>query len=111
MALGPPYSRLVIDRFAPWLSVFLGLLMALTGIVIGTFTGTLTVAGPIIQAFLMDLGMQTSQIANRSAIYTIEPKAKNRVNTAYTLSSFCGQLMGVSILIVDRKFQNFWQDL
>ena len=83
MVFGPFYSKAIIDRFVPLFSVFLGLLYCLTGVVIGTYTGKFTVAGPIIQAFAIDLGLQTSQIANRSAIYSIEPKARNRINTAY----------------------------
>jgi predicted MFS family arabinose efflux permease len=97
MFLGPFYSRAVIDRFVPLFSVILGELMCLTGVIIGTYTGTFTVAGPVIQAFAIDIGLQTSQIANRSAIYAIAPKARNRVNTAYMVSVFCGQLMGTAV--------------
>lgn len=97
MCFGPPYSKAIIDRFVPLFSVILGLIYCLTGVVIGTYTGKFTVAGPIIQAFALDLGIQTSQIANRSAIYAIEPKARNRVNTAYMVSVFCGQLMGTAV--------------
>ena len=96
MCFGPLYSRLVIDKFVPLFSVIIGELLCITGIAIGTYTGTFTVAGPVIQAFAIDLGLQTSQIANRSAIYSIEPKARNRVNTAYMVSVFCGQLMGTA---------------
>lgn len=97
MFFGPPYSRLVIDRFVPLLSVIIGELICITGIAIGTFTGTFTIAGPIIQAFMLDIGIQTSQIANRTAIYAIEPKARNRVNTAYMVSVFIGQIVGTSL--------------
>lgn len=45
---------------------------------------------------MLDIGLQTSQIANRSAIYTIAPKARNRVNTAYMVSVFVGQLVGTA---------------
>jgi predicted MFS family arabinose efflux permease len=97
MVFGPFYSKAIIDRFVPLFSVILGLLYCLTGVVIGTYIGKFTVAGPIIQAFAIDLGLQTSQIANRSAIYAIEPKARNRVNTAYMVSVFSGQLMGTAV--------------
>lgn len=97
MTLGPFYSKAIIDRFVPLFSVILGELMCLTGIIIGTYTGTFTVAGPIIEAFAIDIGLQTSQIANRSAIYSIAPKARNRVNTAYMVSTFCGQLIGTAV--------------
>ncbi|KAF1812231.1 MFS general substrate transporter [Eremomyces bilateralis CBS 781.70] len=96
MILGPLYARLVTDRFVPLFSVLVGISLALVGIIIGTYTGTITVAGPIIHAILNDFGMQTTQIANRSAIYSIEPKARNRLNTAFMVSVFCGQLTGTS---------------
>jgi predicted MFS family arabinose efflux permease len=97
MCFGPFYSKAIIDRFVPLFSVILGLIYCITGVIIGTYSGKHTVAGPIIQAFAIDLGLQTSQIANRSAIYAIEPKARNRVNTAYMVSVFCGQLMGTAV--------------
>ncbi|MCJ1282505.1 hypothetical protein MMC26_001828 [Xylographa opegraphella] len=97
MCFGPPYSRFIIDKFVPLFSVILGEVICIAGIAIGTYTGTFTIAGPVIQAFAIDLGLQTSQIANRSAIYAIAPKARNRVNTAYMVSVFCGQLMGTAV--------------
>jgi hypothetical protein len=87
----------IIDRFVPLFSVILGLTYCLIGVAIGTYIGNFTVAGPIIQAFVIDLGLQTTQIANRAGIYGIEPKARNRVNTAYMVAVFCGQLMGTAV--------------
>ena len=97
MFFGPPYSRFVIDKFVPLFSVIVGEFICLVGIVIGTFTGRQSVVGPIIQAFLLDVGLQTAQIANRSAIYTIAPKARNRINTAFMVSIFAGQLTGTAV--------------
>lgn len=97
MVCGPIYARIVIDRFVPLFSVILGMGWALLGISLGTYTGTFTVAGPILQAFFGDFGMQTSQIANRSAIFAVEPKGRNRVNTAFMVATFCGQLVGTSV--------------
>lgn len=97
MCFGPIYARVVIDRFVPLFSVILGMCWCMLGTCIGTYTGTFTVAGPVIQAFLVDFGMQSAQIANRSAIYAIEPKGRNRVNTAFMVSTFLGQLVGTSV--------------
>jgi predicted MFS family arabinose efflux permease len=97
MCFGPIYSRLIIDRFVPLFSVILGDCICMLGVTIGTYTGTFTIAGPVIQAFATDIGIQTSQIANRSAIYSIMPNARNRVNTVFMLSVFCGQLVGTSV--------------
>jgi predicted MFS family arabinose efflux permease len=93
---GPLYARLVTDKFVPLFSVFVGGMCCLVGIVISTYTGTFWIGGPIFQAFLNDFGMQTAQIANRSGIYAIEPRARNRVNVAFMLSTFCGQIMGTA---------------
>lgn len=96
MTLGPVYSRFVTDRFVPYVSVVVGQVLCLVGIAVGTYTGTVTVFGPIFQAVVLDFGQQIAQIANRTAIYSVAPKARNRVNTAYMLGVFCGQLMGTA---------------
>ncbi|KAL0265301.1 hypothetical protein SLS55_001266 [Diplodia seriata] len=97
MLFGPLYARVVTDRFVPWLGVFCGELLALGGILVGTYAGTHTLAAPVLQAFLFDLGFQSAQVANRAAIYAIAPRARNRVNTAFMAFTFCGQLMGTAV--------------
>jgi hypothetical protein len=96
MLLGPVYAKVLIQKFVPLFSVIVGSAINITGIIIGTYTGRFTVAGPVLQAFGLDAGMQITQIANRSAIYAIEPKGRNRVNTAFMLMTFMGQLTGTS---------------
>ncbi|KAG9961878.1 MFS general substrate transporter, partial [Aureobasidium melanogenum] len=96
MLIGPFWAKYVIDRFVPLFSVILGECWCMLGICIGTYTGRITIAGPVIQAFFNDFGLQTAQIANRSAIYSIAPKARNRVNTAFMVATFCGQLVGTA---------------
>lgn len=97
MCVVPFYGRLVIDRLTPLWSVVLGEAIGLLGVCLGTYLGTFTVAGPVLEAFLLDMGMQTAQIANRSAIYAIAPRARNRVNTAFMVFTFCGQLTGTAV--------------
>ncbi|KAF2398443.1 MFS general substrate transporter [Trichodelitschia bisporula] len=96
MLFGPIYARLVTDRFVPWLSVLVGLTMVLSAVCVGTYTGSFSIAGPIIQAVLHDAGMLTTQVANRSQIYALAAKARNRVNTVFMLATFCGQLTGTA---------------
>lgn len=93
----PVYSRLVIDKVVPLASAILGLSVELGGVVVGTFTGTFHVAGPVIQAVAIDLGGQFTQIGNRAAVYDIQPLARNRVNTAYMVAAFSGQLTGTAV--------------
>jgi hypothetical protein len=93
----PVYSRLVMDRVVPLVSAVTGLTIELVGVVVGTFTGSSHVAGPVVQAITIDLGSQFTQIANRAAIYGIQPQARNRVNTAYMVAAFSGQLTGTAV--------------
>jgi predicted MFS family arabinose efflux permease len=93
----PVYSRLVIDKVVPLVSAVMGLTVELAGVIVGTFTGSVHVAGPVIQAITIDLGSQFTQIGNRAAIYGIQPKARNRVNTAYMVAAFSGQLTGTAV--------------
>ncbi|KAK0715584.1 major facilitator superfamily domain-containing protein [Lasiosphaeris hirsuta] len=93
----PVYSRLVIDKMVPLFSAIMGLLLELTGLIIGTSIGSFNVAGPVIQAITIDVGSQFTQIANRAAIYGIRPDARNRVNTAYMVMAFSGQLTGTAV--------------
>ncbi|KAL8837596.1 MAG: hypothetical protein Q9170_002473 [Blastenia crenularia] len=97
MLVTPIWCRHVTDSFIPLFSVILGLSFSLTGTIIGTYIGSFTVTGPIIQALFLDFGIQTAQVANRSAIYSILPQARNRVNTAYMICAFTGQLTGTAV--------------
>lgn len=92
----PLYGR-VIDRFVPLFSILCALGILLTGVTIGTAIGTFSVVGPVLQAVAIDIGIQTSQVANRASIFSINPKARNRVNTAYMASTFAGQLTGTAV--------------
>ncbi|KAB8338712.1 hypothetical protein FH972_021657 [Carpinus fangiana] len=96
IALSPIYAKYLIDKFVPLFSAIVGMLVNLVGVIIGTYTGTFTVAGPVIMALFMDAAFQVVQIANRSAIYAVEPNGRNKINTGFMVSSFCGQLTGTA---------------
>ncbi|KAK8030055.1 hypothetical protein PG993_011346 [Apiospora rasikravindrae] len=97
IALGPLWSRLITDRFVPLFSVILGLSFEFVGLVVGTFIGSFSIAGPIVQAITMDTGANFAHTANRSNVYNLDPKARNRVNTAYMVFCFAGQLTGTAV--------------
>ncbi|KAI1262619.1 MFS general substrate transporter [Xylariaceae sp. FL1019] len=97
ITLAPVWSRLVTDRFVFLFSTVVGLAFELVGIVVGTFIGRFTVSGPIIEAIFMDTGANFTHTANRSNVYNLDPKARNRVNTAYMVFSFAGQLTGTAL--------------
>lgn len=93
----PLYSRAILDKIVPLVSILIGFVIELAGTVVGTFVGTHNVAGPVIQAVCMDLGAGAANIANRARCYSIRPDARNRVNTAYMLAAFFGQLTGTAV--------------
>ncbi|PSS00662.1 MFS multidrug transporter-like protein [Coniella lustricola] len=94
---GPVYSRLVIDKIQYLYSCLLGLFIEIIGVAVGTFIGTFTVGGPVVEAMFIDLGNQACNIALRTAINDINPKARNRVNTCYMVAGFTGQLTGTAV--------------
>ncbi|KAI1617193.1 major facilitator superfamily domain-containing protein [Exophiala viscosa] len=97
MTWGPIFARTFMEKHQPLLSVMIGEIICLAGVIVGTYTGKHTIAGPILQAVAIDIGLQTSQIANRTAIYAVAPLSRNRVNTAYMVSVFVGQLIGTAV--------------
>ena len=97
MSWGPVFARTVMDKHQPIFGVIIGTVINLLGCILGTFLGKHSVAGPILQAAFTDIGLQTSQIGNRTGIYAVEPLKRNRVNTAYMLGVFFGQLMGTGV--------------
>ncbi|KIV88372.1 hypothetical protein, variant [Exophiala mesophila] len=92
----PVYAKYIIQPFAPTFSCLIGWAILLVGIVVGTYSGRYTVVGPIVQALSLDAGFQICQVANRAAIHALEPTGRNRVNTAFMLLSFLGQMTGTS---------------
>jgi hypothetical protein len=86
-----------MDRYEPLLPLLCCGAITMIGVIIGTFTGTFSIAGPIIQAICIDIGHQMGAIVNRTAIFTINPKARNRLNTAYMACAFAGQLTGSAV--------------
>jgi predicted MFS family arabinose efflux permease len=53
--------------------------------------------GLIIGAVLLDLGTQSSQVANETRIYTLDPTAWNRLNTVYIFMFSIGTSLGCVI--------------
>ncbi|KAK6358481.1 hypothetical protein TWF730_007815 [Orbilia blumenaviensis] len=93
----PWTARCVIDRFHPQLSVLLGSGTVLIGQVIGTYAGKASVSAPVLQAWFIDLGISTAQVANRAGIYQLDASSRNRINSVYMLAVFIGQVMGTGI--------------
>jgi predicted MFS family arabinose efflux permease len=95
LLLGPLFGKFIITPLrVPLYSVLIGFTFSLVGVIIGAFTGRQTVAGPVIEAVLLDAGLIIVFIANRLSIEGVEPGSRNRVNTAFSLVMHLGQLAG-----------------
>lgn len=97
IVLSPIFSRLVMTRLHPSGTLIIGHLILLTAVCIGTFTGTFSLAGPVIWAAIGDLGMNIVTVSNRMAFANVEPTAQNAVNSVYMVFTFCGQLFGTAV--------------
>ncbi|KAI0449677.1 major facilitator superfamily domain-containing protein [Xylaria acuta] len=95
--LNTAVSRLVTARMHTHAAVTIGILGTLAAVLVGTFVGTFSLAGPIVWALLGDLGVNTTIVANRMAIAHVDPTAHNAVNSVYMIFTFAGQLFGTAV--------------
>ncbi|KAI3585641.1 major facilitator superfamily domain-containing protein [Fusarium oxysporum f. sp. albedinis] len=95
--INPVLSSFITDRYHPAYSAIIAIMIGIAGVLIGNFVGTFFLAGPIIQGLLVDLCLVMSQTANRAQLPAVEPSARNRANTVYTVARFCGMLMGTAV--------------
>ncbi|KAJ4081298.1 hypothetical protein NW760_012657 [Fusarium oxysporum] len=85
--INPVLSSFITDCYLPTYSAIIAIMIGIAGVLIGTFVGPFSLAGPIIQGLLVDLCLVTSQTANHAQLPTVEPSARNRVNTVYTVAT------------------------
>ncbi|KAI0197832.1 major facilitator superfamily domain-containing protein [Astrocystis sublimbata] len=90
-------SRLITARMHTHGTMLIGISMTLTAVLLGTFVGTFSLAGPIVWALVGDLGVNTTIVANRMAIAHVDPTAHNAVNSVYMIFTFAGQLFGTAV--------------
>ena len=61
-----------------------------------------TYAGIISGILLFDVGMQCIQLSNQTTIFSLNPKASNRINTIFMTTYFAGGSLGTFLA------GNFW---
>jgi predicted MFS family arabinose efflux permease len=69
------------------------LLLILISFIVLIFSGH-SIAGLIIGVILLDMGVQATHISNQAIIFTLDPAARNRINTIYMVSYFVGGAAG-----------------
>lgn len=92
-ALTAPYAGRLSDSKSPrTVAGAAAGITLLSFIILGTFGQHLW--GLILGVILLDLGIQGAQIANQTQIYTLLPKARNRLNAVYMVTYFIGGALG-----------------
>ena len=94
-ALGAPLAGRLTDRRGPTVTVAVAL--ALTIASFALMWGWATLAGLIVGVLLMDLGVQSIQVAAQSTVIALVPDARSRVNTLYMVARFVGGAAGSAI--------------
>jgi predicted MFS family arabinose efflux permease len=88
----PLVGRLA-DKRGPRVVVLAGILITILSFVVLMF-GAARLPVLILGVVLLDLGVQSSQVANQTRIYAIDANARSRLNTVYMFTYFCGGALG-----------------
>lgn len=91
-ALAAPYAGKLADRRGPAFTVTL----ALSAIVVsfGLMWAWVTIPVLIFGVLLMDVGVQTVQVAEQGIVLSLLPSARSRLNTLYMVARFVGGALG-----------------
>jgi predicted MFS family arabinose efflux permease len=95
-AAGAPLVGRLADRHGPRRTVLFGILLSMVAFLILGQLGR-TLSGLIAGVVLLDLGVQAGHVSNQARIYSLEPKARGRLNTVYMFCYFVGGAAGSSL--------------
>ncbi|EMD39901.1 hypothetical protein CERSUDRAFT_150654 [Gelatoporia subvermispora B] len=96
VCMAPLIGRL-IDRLVPWSAIIMAASGLLVVQAIETGIAGVSIAGPVITAFGLDVLRQMQQVSITTAVFGLEPNARSRLNAVLILSLFIGQVMGTSV--------------
>ncbi|KAF9059615.1 MFS DHA1 protein [Rhodocollybia butyracea] len=92
-----PLAGRLVDGLVPWMATLVAILLTIFSQIIQTFGGEISVAPIIIAIILLDIGAQATQMSLTSAIFSIAPEARSRLNSILILWVFSGQAMGIAV--------------
>ncbi len=94
-AAGAPWAGRLSDRKGSGFTIALALVLtALAFVVMGLWV---TIAGLIVGVLLMDLGVQSVQVAAQASVISLLPEARSRLNTLYMVARFGGGAAGSAL--------------
>ncbi len=91
-ALAAPYSGKLADKRGAAFTVTLALTVILAAF--GVMWLWVTIPALILGVLLMDVGVQTVQVAEQGKVLSLMPEARSRINTLYMVSRFIGGAAG-----------------
>ncbi|WP_095202497.1 MFS transporter [Mesorhizobium carmichaelinearum] len=92
-ALAAPLAGRFADRRGPHVIVSIGAgLVVAAFAILGLFEGSL--AAMIVAVLILDLGVQSSQVANQARIHALDPTARSRLNTIFMATMILGGAFG-----------------
>ena len=94
-AMGSPLAGRLSDRHGPIFTVLWSLVISAVAFII--MWKWITIAGLIIGVLLMDLGVQSIQVAEQSAVMSLVAEARSRINTLYMVARFTGGAGGSAL--------------
>ncbi|WP_018681253.1 MFS transporter [Actinokineospora enzanensis] len=73
---------------------FLGAIAGAAILALGTAGGALGVIGLVVGILVLDIAVQSGQVANQARIFKLRPEVRSRLNTAYMTCAFLGGTAG-----------------
>ncbi|WP_242908963.1 MFS transporter [Actinomadura terrae] len=92
-----PIAGRMTDRYGSdpvGLVCMLGTVAAAALLATGGLGGATGLVGVTLALLLLDVAMQSGQVANQARIFALRPEARSRLNTAYMTCSFLGGSLG-----------------
>ena len=95
-AIAAPIAGGLSDRRGPAVVVSMGAgLVILAFLIFGLWQGS--IIGLVTGIVIMDLAVQSSQVANQSRVYALDPNARSRLNTIFMATMLAGGAVGAGI--------------
>ena len=91
--IAAPIAGKMADRRSPEVTISWAILIVILSYLCFLLAGN-HLAGLVIGVILLDLGVQSCQISNQARIFALSDSARNRINTFYMVSYFCGGAFG-----------------
>ncbi|MGC4032346.1 MAG: MFS transporter [Tepidisphaeraceae bacterium] len=93
--MAAPIAGKLSDRRGPAFTITVA--MILTTASFAMMAGWVSILGLIVGVLLMDLGVQSVQVAAQSRVMALVPDARSRLNTVYMVARFVGGALGSAV--------------